>query len=159
MDRVTTDIEPLIREITPQELSKTADLRREMTMEIDGADYDRAHPGWRERYMKFFGELLESSRGQFFVAESAGQLIASAAVYKLANHRSAIILSQSAYVCTVYVKPQWRRRGIARALTQQAVAWARRNGCDVVRLRTSPMGRPVYESLGFVQSDELELRL
>ena len=159
MERVTTDIEPIIREIALQELAKTADLRREMTMEVDGTDYDRAHPGWRERYMQFFGDLLQSNRGQFFVAEIAGELIASAAVYKLANHRSAIILAQSAYVCTVYVKPEFRRRGIARALTQQAVAWAQRNGCDIVRLRTSPMGRPVYESLGFVQSDELELRL
>ena len=159
MDHVTTDFEPIIREIAPQELATTAELRRAMTMEVDGTDYDRAHPGWRERYMKFFGELLQSNRGQFFVADVAGQLIGSAAVYKLANHRSAIVLQQSAYVCTVYVKPEFRRRGIARALTQQAVAWAQRNGCEVVRLRTSPMGRPVYESIGFAQSDELELRL
>jgi GNAT superfamily N-acetyltransferase len=158
MDHVTTQIDPIIREIAPEELAKTADLRREMTMEIDGADYDRAHPGWRERYMAFFGDLVRSGRGQFFVAEIAGQLVGSAAVYKLVNHRSSIILKQSAYVSTVYVKPQWRRRGIARALMQQTIAWAQRNGCEVIRLRTSPGGRALYEALGFRQSDELELR-
>jgi GNAT superfamily N-acetyltransferase len=158
MDQVTTQIDPIIREIAPEELAKTADLRREMTMEIDGADYDREHPGWRDRYMRFFGDLVRGGRGQFFVAEIAGQLIGSAGVYKLVNHRSSIILAQSAYVSTVYVKPQWRRRGIARALMQQTVAWAQRNGCEVVRLRTSPGGRALYEVLGFRQSDELELR-
>jgi GNAT superfamily N-acetyltransferase len=159
MDQVTTDFQPVIREIVPEELASTADLRREMTLEVDGTDYDRVNAGWRERYLEFFGELLRTSRGQFFVAEIAGQLIGSAAVYKLPNHRSAIILAQSAYVSTVYVKPTWRRRGIARALMQQAVAWARRNGCEVIRLRTSLGGRALYEGLGFRQSDELELRL
>jgi len=158
MDHVTTQIDPIIRAIAPEELAKTADLRREMTMEIDGADYDRENPGWRDRYMTFFGDLVRGGRGQFFVAELAGQLIGSAGVYKLVNHRSSIILAQSAYVSTVYVKPQWRRRGIARALVQQTIAWAQRNGCEVVRLRTSQGGRPLYEVLGFRQSDELELR-
>jgi|ERR1700680_2454084 len=159
MDQVTTKIDPIIREISLEELAKTADLRREMTMEVDGTDYDRCNPGWRDRYMGFFGDLVRGGRGQFFVAEIAGQLIGSAGVYKLANHRSSIILAQSAYVSTVYVKPQFRRRGIARALMQHTVAWAQRNGCEVVRLRTSPGGRALYDSLGFRQSDELELRL
>lgn len=159
MEPITTDIEPIIREIAPEELAKTADLRRAMTLETDGTDYDRSNAGWRERYMDFFGEYLRTGRGQFFVAEAGGELIASAAIYKLANHRSSIVLAQSAYVSTVYVKPPWRRRGIARALMERAVAWARDNGCEVVRLRTSRGGRVLYEAIGFQQSDELELRL
>ncbi len=159
MDHVITQTDPIIREIALEELAKTAELRREMTMEVDGTDYDRSNPGWRERYLRFFGDLMSGGRAQFFVAEIAGQLIGSAAVYKLVNHRSSIVLGQSAYVSTVYVRPQFRRRGIARALMEQIVAWARHNGCEVVRLRTSPGGRVLYESLGFRQSDELELRL
>jgi GNAT superfamily N-acetyltransferase len=159
MDHLITHTDPIIREIALEELAKTADLRREMTMEVDGTDYDRSNPGWRERYLRFFGDLMSGGGAQFFVAEVAGQLIGSAAVYKLVNHRSSIVLRQSAYVSTVYVKPPFRRRGIARALMEQTVAWAQRNGCEVVRLRTSPGGRALYESLGFRQSDELELRL
>jgi GNAT superfamily N-acetyltransferase len=158
MEQATTDTEPLVREILPEELAKTADLRREMTMEVDGTDYDLAHPGWRDRYTAFFQDFLRTNRGQFFVAEAAGKLIGTAAVYKLVNHRSAIVQKQSAYVSTVYVNPQWRRRGIGRALTLQTVEWAKRNGCEVIRLRSSAQGRSLYERVGFKQSDELELR-
>ena len=80
-------------------------------------------------------------------------------MYKLPTHRSRITLRDSAYICNVWVDPAWRRRGIARALTLAAVDWAKANGCEVVRLRTSKMGRPVYEGIGFVRTDELELRL
>jgi GNAT superfamily N-acetyltransferase len=158
MEHATTQTEPIVRQILPEELAKTADLRREMTMEVDGTDYDQAHPGWRDRYVAFFQEFLRNNRGQFFVAEAAGKLIGTAAVYKLVNHRSAIVQKQSAYVSTVYVNPRWRRRGIGRALTLQTVDWAKRNGCEVIRLRSSAQGRPLYERLGFKQSDELELR-
>ena len=150
---------PTFREARPGELAATAGLRREMILEIDGVDYDALHPGWRERYLAFFSGNQASGRGQFFVAESGAAFVGTAAVYKLVNHRSQITLQQSAYICSVYVDPAWRRRGIARALTQACVAWAKANGCDVVRLRTSQMGRPVYEGLGFGRTDELELRL
>ncbi|MDQ6766245.1 MAG: GNAT family N-acetyltransferase [Candidatus Eremiobacteraeota bacterium] len=148
-----------IREIQPEELDATVNLRHDMILEIDGVDYDQITPGWRERFKSFFAGYLQSNRGQFFVAEDGGQLIGTASVYKLLNHRSEITLRPSAYVCNVYVNPKWRRQGIARALTLRAVDWAKRNGCEVVRLRTSQLGRPLYEGLGFQRTDELELRL
>ena len=146
-----------IRSIRPEELATLADLRHAMILEIDGEDYDGVMPGWRERYVEFFARH-SGDRGQFFVAESGESIVGMAAVYKLANHRSEITLRPSAYVCNVYVKPQWRRQGIASELTRRTVQWAKDNGCDIVRLRTSAMGRPVYEGLGFHRTDELELR-
>jgi len=136
-----------------------AGLRREMILEIDGLDYDALYPGWRERFIAFFRDRLVIAQGQFYVAEMGGEVVGTAAVYMPATHRSEIVLRRSAYVCDVYVTPQWRRRGIARTLTQAAVDWAKESGCEVVRLRTSRMGRPVYETLGFKPSDEMELRL
>ncbi|HEV2037621.1 MAG TPA: GNAT family N-acetyltransferase [Candidatus Eremiobacteraceae bacterium] len=154
-----TELTVTIREIQPEELDATVKLRHDMIMEIDGLDYDQVAPGWRERFKTFFAGYLQSNRGQFFVAEDGDQLIGTAAVYKLSNHRSEITLRASAYVCNVYVNPKWRRQGIARALTLRAVDWAKGNGCEVVRLRTSHLGRPLYEGIGFQRTDELELRL
>jgi GNAT superfamily N-acetyltransferase len=148
-----------IRTIRAEELADMAGLRREMILEIDAADYDELHPGWRERFIAFFRDRLAIAQGQFYVAEVGGAIVGTAAVYLPATHRSEIVLRRSAYVCDVYVVPQWRRRGIARTLTQAAVDWAKENGCEVVRLRTSRMGRPIYEALGFKPSDEMELRL
>ena len=150
---------PAIRKASSHELAAVAGMRREMILELDGIDYDVASPGWRERFMAFFDGHQQAGRGQLFVAEVAGTYVGTSAVYLMPTHRSEITLQRSAYICNVYVAPQWRRRGLARALTEAAVAWARDSGCEVVRLRTSKMGRPVYESLGFQRTDELELRL
>jgi GNAT superfamily N-acetyltransferase len=54
----------------------------------------------------------------------------------------------------VYVAPQYRRRGLGRALTLCVVEEARRRGVDRLALGTSTMGRPLYESLGFVAKDD-----
>ncbi len=153
-----TEYAATIRAIRPEELESMADLRREMILEIDGLDYDLLHPGWRERFVAFFRGHLESGRGEFYVAEIGGEVVGTAAVYLPSTHRSEIVLRRSAYVCDVYVTPQWRRRGIATSLTQATVDWAKDSGCEVVRLRTSRMGRPVYETIGFKPSEEMELR-
>jgi GNAT superfamily N-acetyltransferase len=102
---------------------------------------------------------MERDHAALFVAEADGRPIGVAAVYLLKNHRSDIFARQSAYVSNVWVEPAHRRQGIATALTRDAIDWARAKGCEVVRLRSSQMGRPVYASLGFTPSDEMELRL
>jgi|GEM_PF-520460 len=54
----------------------------------------------------------------------------------------------------VYVAPEYRRRGLGRALTLCVVDEARRRGVDRLALGASAMGRPLYESLGFVAKDD-----
>jgi len=147
-----------IRQLTPDELPKAAEMRRLMVLELDDEDYDLAYPGWRERFATFFGDHLHAGDGAFFVVEHDGAIIGTSAVYLVKTHRTQTLGRPSAYICHVYVRPEWRRRGLARALTSAAVDWARARGCEVVRLRTSNMGRPVYEGLGFRKTDELELR-
>lgn len=147
-----------IRELALDELPKAAEMRRLMILEIDGEDYDLAYAGWRERFVAFFGGHIRAGEGAFFAIEHDGEFIGTAAVYLMGTHRSRILPKQSGYICNVYVRPQWRRRGLASALTAAAVEWSRAHCCEVVRLRTSRMGRPVYEGLGFQKTDELELR-
>jgi GNAT superfamily N-acetyltransferase len=148
-----------IRELGDSELEAVVPLRHAMIREIDGEDLDRSAPGWRERYVAFFRGHVSRGRGGVWVVEREGEIIAICAGYMPTNHRTEIVGSNQLYICNVYVKPQWRRKGIAKALTLHAVAWARGKGCDVVRLRTSEMGRPVYASVGFEQSAEMELFL
>jgi len=58
-------------------------------------------------------------------------------------------------VVNVYTEPEWRRRGIARALMQTLMAWAVDRGFDRVVLHASDDGRPLYESLGFAATNEM----
>lgn len=64
---------------------------------------------------------------------------------------------REAYLLGVYVDATWRRRGIARALVDAAVAQASEQGASVVTLHASDEGRRLYEQMGFVDSHEMRL--
>jgi ribosomal protein S18 acetylase RimI-like enzyme len=158
--RISSSLMPYsIRELSLDELSAITDLRHAMIAEIEDEDLDTTSPGWRKRYVAFFQGHMSEGRGAVWAVEQQGRIIAMAAGYMPKNHRSAIVQSEQLYICNVYVKPEFRRKGIAKALTLHAVAWAGKHGCQVVRLRTSDMGRPLYASVGFEPSNEMELFL
>ena len=60
-------------------------------------------------------------------------------------------------ILNVYVRPESRRRGIARALMETALDWTRANGVDCVILHASDEGRALYQSLGFKPTNEMRL--
>jgi GNAT superfamily N-acetyltransferase len=55
----------------------------------------------------------------------------------------------------VYTEPQWRRRGIARALVVALMRWAADEGVDQLVLHASDAARPLYVSLGFAATNEM----
>ena len=59
------------------------------------------------------------------------------------------------YILNVFVEPEFRGRGIAKALTLECIAEAKRRGIRVVALHASKKGQPVYERLGFKMSNEM----
>jgi GNAT superfamily N-acetyltransferase len=63
------------------------------------------------------------------------------------------------YVCNVYVEPELRGRGIARALMREAEAEFERRGITYAVLHASPMGRPLYESTGWTGTNEMRKQL
>jgi GNAT superfamily N-acetyltransferase len=156
---MTTVDHILIRPYRPNELSSLLDMRRAMTLELGDEDLDRTRPRWRERFGAFINQLALEDGVMFFVAELGDTLIGMGGVYKLRNHSSEIYGQATAYVTSVYVPPDQRRKGIARRLTHAAIQWAREHDCAVVRLRASDTGRRVYETIGFTPTTEMELRL
>ncbi|HTX34681.1 MAG TPA: GNAT family N-acetyltransferase [Bryobacteraceae bacterium] len=60
-------------------------------------------------------------------------------------------------ILNVYCEPAHRRRGMARALMEVALAWCAANQVGAVILHASPHGRALYESLGFTATNEMRL--
>jgi GNAT superfamily N-acetyltransferase len=115
-----------------------------------------ALPDWQERLSEHFRRQMEAGHMRWFVAEENGRIVGTAAAI-LAHEGSYIFRDPMATLAGIYVDPAFRKRGIARELTQRAIAWCRELGCASVRLRASAAGRPLYESLGFVPGDEMVL--
>ena len=68
-----------------------------------------------------------------------------------------IELGPEAIVLNVYVEPAWRGRGVGQAVMRSLLgALASRNIRRIV-LHASDQGRPLYERLGFVPTNEMRL--
>ena len=64
-----------------------------------------------------------------------------------------------AYVHSVYTEPDYRRSGLARRILKAMIAECRTRGLPRLTLHASEMGRPLYASLGFVDTNEMRLML
>ncbi|MCB1018596.1 MAG: GNAT family N-acetyltransferase [Bryobacterales bacterium] len=83
-----------------------------------------------------------------FVYEAEGRVAGSATV--------ACFGTKLAWIGMVLVLPDFRRRGIARALMEHCVAYCRERRIDCVKLDATDMGRPLYASLGFEDEQAIE---
>jgi GNAT superfamily N-acetyltransferase len=63
------------------------------------------------------------------------------------------------WIQNVYTEPDFRHRGIARQIMETIVAWCRAEGFHAISLHASEFGRPLYESMGFRQTNEMRLYL
>jgi GNAT superfamily N-acetyltransferase len=66
-----------------------------------------------------------------------------------------LVAGREGLILNVYVERAHRGQGVARALMETLIRWA--PGAGIVRLvlHASPDGRHLYESLGFVNSNEM----
>ena len=62
-----------------------------------------------------------------------------------------------AIVLNVYVEQTWRRKGVAEALMRRLLEEVRARGIRRVVLHASPLGRGLYERLGFAPTNEMRL--
>lgn len=62
---------------------------------------------------------------------------------------------QVAWIAMVLTDPVFRGRGLATALMRHAIDDLRSRGVKTIRLDATPLGRPVYERLGFTVDYEL----
>jgi GNAT superfamily N-acetyltransferase len=109
---------------------------------------------WLERALSdgsYRGWLAETRNGQ--VAAGGGVLVSSwpAGPYDPRTRRAVII--------NVYTEPEFRRIGLARRLMSLMIRTLKDEGFSSVVLHASDAGRPLYETLGFLPTNEMRLRL
>lgn len=62
-----------------------------------------------------------------------------------------------ALVLNVFTARAWRRRGVARLLMDEVLAWTQSNNIETLVLHASEDGRQLYEELGFQPTNEMRL--
>ncbi len=103
---------------------------------------------------------LEDGRYLGLLLEEVGQVIAGAGIF-FADFPPHWMDPQPlrAYVLNVYTVPEHRGRGYAKQLMNSVLGECRQRNVPTIVLHASPLGRPIYEGLGFVATDEMMLRL
>ena len=98
------------------------------------------------------------------LADRPGETVAGAAVQirrvlpfpcRRPEGQTDVARGRQGLVLNVYTEPAFRRRGLARRLMQEILAWAREERLDSLVLHAAPDGRPLYEQLGFAPTSEM----
>lgn len=69
-----------------------------------------------------------------FVAEAGGRIVGAAAM----STAYGLEVGLYAEIEDIYALPEWRSRGIASALVEACLAWAKRRGCHDVEIVLTP---------------------
>jgi ribosomal protein S18 acetylase RimI-like enzyme len=102
--------------------------------------------GWNQTERDWRG-YLEFAPDGCFVADVAGQRAGTATTIAYGD--------RFGWVGMVLVRPEFRRLGLGTTLLRHTIDFLRSRGTGCVKLDATPMGRPVYLPLGFV--DEYEV--
>ncbi|NJL62149.1 MAG: GNAT family N-acetyltransferase [Methylacidiphilales bacterium] len=127
-----------------------------------GIPEDAIEDNWQEIILQFIDNARQNLFYKSFLAEISGAIVASISCQIYVGLYPTVIKSNYrhfGYIWGVYVEPQYRRQGIAKKLTNTAVEYLKTIGCTRVILNASPLGKPVYQNLGFLESNVMHLDL
>ena len=148
-----------IREGTTADIPEIARQRRRMCEDMNYTDFDvlSAMVNATAGYLK---KAIPEGSFRSWLACDNGRVVAGGAIVISAWPAHAYDLEcRRATILNVYTEPEYRRRGIARQIMKTMIDWCKQEGFARVSLHASEHGRPLYESLGFEDSNEMRLNL
>ncbi|MBD6615016.1 GNAT family N-acetyltransferase [Komarekiella sp. 'clone 1'] len=151
----------IIREATTKEDSLIAKHFYQMWLDI-GVHESNIHLDWQNITRQFIEESRRDLFYKAFIAEIDNTVVGSASCQLFAGLYPIVFKDEYrkfGYIWGVYVEQSYRRQGIAKCLTNQAIEYLKVLGCTRVVLNASPSGKPVYSSLGFSEGNLMQLDL
>jgi len=150
---------PVVRVALPEDVELITRHRHEMFRDNKFAS-DEVLEQMDEVFAPWLLQQLIAGRYFGLLVEDAQTVVAGAGIFFSEfpphwRHTEAI----RAYILNVYTEPSYRGLGLAKLLMKRLLDECRQRDISTVVLHASPQGRPIYEALGFVQSDEMIMSL
>ncbi|MBI3406806.1 MAG: GNAT family N-acetyltransferase [Planctomycetes bacterium] len=133
-----------IRQATAADLDRVVEFNQLLAEESEGKTLDLAklRPG-------VAAALADEHKGLYFLAEDSGQAIGQMGVtYEWSDWRDGWFW----WIQSVYVRPEFRRRGVFRVIFEHIVAVAQRSGVIGMRLyveRDNAIAHKTYLKMGY----------
>lgn len=129
-----------------------------VSLEADRDEYEAATAAYFEPRI---------GRGEWFawIAASGGETVGGAMLLlsdmppRFGPAKKMILQCRQGLVMNVFVEAPFRRLGIARQLMDAVVEFAAERHVAILNLHASLKGRPLYEAMGFVPTNEMRLFL
>ena len=151
----------VVRLATPRDLDAVMQLRLALLREYpDHPIYGRLRVDVTRRARDLFTAQLRAVGESIFLADEGD---AAAGILRCVESIGSPLLEPAryAYVSSVYVRPESRRRGVLRALLHAADAWAAARGLDQMRLHNvagSESAERAWSALGFEVVEQVRVR-
>ena len=120
----------------------------------------------KSNYLEITREFLNKAKSnlsfQAFVAEVNGKIVGSVSSQIYEGLYPDIIqdsYEKKGYIWGVYVESSYRNSGIGTKLTQKTIAYLQSINCTKIFLNAAPMGKSVYEKLGFIPGNLMYLKI
>ena len=148
-----------IREGTVADIPEIARHRRRMCEDMNYNDAE-ALSTMVTVTAEYLKEAIPAGSFRSWLACDESRIVAGGAVVVSPWPAHAYDLEcRRATILNVYTEPEYRRRGIARQVMETIIAWCKQEGFVRVSLYASEHGRHLYETFGFVDSNEMCLNL
>lgn len=108
----------------------------------------------------YFGWLAAEPKRPEKIIAGAGVIIRVVPPFPHRDETGKIRIAEGrqGIIVNVFTEPEWRRRGIAKLLMKNIIAWSREQSLDDLVLHASEHGHALYQQLGFVLTNEMRLQ-
>jgi len=104
----------------------------------------------KENCYSYFHNALSEGLSDVILAEDEEMVVGTAIIFYYQSVPSAFNMTgRNAYVTSMYVNEEYRRKGIATTMLNQLIDVANQKGYQIIMLNASEMGKHLYNKFGF----------
>ena len=149
-----------VRRATMKDIGTLTEQRHKMFADIgerprrELAVHDRAFKAWAAKEMRAKRLVC------FLVENGLGKIVGGGSVWlRQVQPYPGYPGGKMPYLMSMYTEPACRGRGVGRLVARHAIEWCKAQGFPSMTLHASEIGRPLYEKLGWKQSNEMKLQV
>ena len=134
-------------------MANGADIELLVKMRLVFLEADESNAGYsriKENCGGYFQKALREETCDVVLAEENGACVGTGIVFYYDSVPSVSNpTGKNAYITSIYVAKEYRRRGVGRTIVTMLQEKARERGYAILMLNASEMGRHMYEKMGF----------